>query len=92
MSQLEIIVGVASKAYGKLYQLPKPYRHHDLLDIMFKERGGVETVCADEEGFITSLGRYVDRVEGFSIASKANQILQDRHHKGQIELYSESVW
>lgn len=91
MSNLETIVGVAAKAYGKLYQLPKPNRHHDLLDIMFKERGEQEQVAADEEGFITSTGRYVNREEGLVIAQKANQILPERHNHPS-ELYSESVW
>lgn len=91
MSAVETIVGVASYAYGKLYQLPKPYRHHDLLDIMYKERGEVEQVAADEEGFYTSLGRYVNREEGLVIAKQANQILAERHNH-PTELYSESVW
>lgn len=91
MSGQETIVGVASKAYGKLYQLPKPNRHHDLLDIMYEERNRAEQVYADEEGFITSTGRYVTREEGLVIAQTAGQILSERHNH-PTELYSESVW
>lgn len=91
MSAQETIVGVASKAYGKLYQLPKPNRHHNLLDIMFAEQKGETQVYADEEGFTTSTGRYVNREEALIIAEKANQIISERHVRGD-ELYSESVW
>lgn len=91
MSDQETIVGVASKAYGKLYQLPKPYRHHNLLDLMYREYPEQMQV-ADEEGFITSTGRYVNREEAYLIAQQANQILSERHPSGLVELYSESVW
>lgn len=91
MAEQETIVGVAAKAYGKLYQLPKPNRHHHLLDIMYKEKNEAFQVAADEEGFITSTGRYVNREEGLVIAEKANQVIAERHRPGS-ELYSESVW
>lgn len=91
MSNQETIVAVASKAYGKLYQLPKPNRHHNLLDLMYAENNGAFQVAADEEGFITSTGRYVNREEGYLIAQQANQIIAERHRPGD-ELYSESVW
>ena len=91
MSNQETIVGVACKAYGKLYQLPKPNRHHNLLDIIFAEQGGETQVASDEDGFITSTGRYVNREDGLLIAQAANQIINERHVRG-TELYSESVW
>lgn len=41
-----------------------------------------------EQGFLTSEGRFVDRVEGKEIAIKAGQITETKFNK----LYSEDLW
>lgn len=43
-----------------------------------------------EQGFVTSDGRFVDRVEAGRIAIKARQILTLTHH--QEDLFSEELW
>ena len=43
-----------------------------------------------EQGFITSAGRFVDRIEGLEIAKEAGQIVQKTG--GPNELYSEDMW
>jgi len=84
----ETITGVAVRANGKLYKLPKPNRHHHVLGLIHKETK--KEVFAEEEGFITSLGRYVNRKEAYRIAKAANQFLPRHFNSG--ELYSECVW
>jgi hypothetical protein len=46
----------------------------------------------DDQGFITSTGRYVDRKEAFEIASKANQLKYDLSRATTKELYSEDLY
>ena len=49
------------------------YRHHDILQ---RFRGEVSTKQEDQ-GFYTSKGRYVNRVEAMEIAYKAGQVTDD---------------
>jgi hypothetical protein len=46
----------------------------------------------DDQGFLTSKFRYVDRVEAFEIAAYANQIIKKTGNTSIPELYSEDVW
>jgi hypothetical protein len=59
------------------------YRHHDIL-IRFPE------VDPFQQGFYTSMGRYVDREEGFKIAEKADQIIRITGSYGT--LFSEDLY
>ena len=43
-----------------------------------------------EQGFVTTEGRFVDRREGWKIAEKANQIIQQSGSEGT--LYSEDIY
>ncbi len=43
-------------------------------------------------GFVTSAGRYVDRIEALKIAIKANQINKDMDTIRQSGLLSENIW
>ena len=83
----ETIEGVAIIQDGVLYQMPKPKRHHHLIEHIFKETG--KTVYG-EQGFITSTKRFVTRTEGLEVAKKANQLLP--RHSHEYHLFSESVW
>ena len=42
-----------------------------------------------EQGFLTSLGRWVDRTEAMAVATKAGQITDP---PDRTELYSEDIW
>jgi hypothetical protein len=52
--------------------------HHIKIKLCSKEKS---------QGFVTSLGRYVDRVEGGEIAFKSGQIDKETNM-----LYSEDIW
>lgn len=84
----EIIVGVALEYQGALHSLPRPARHHDIIQILYQVHK--EMIVPDTEGFMTSTGRYVLRKEALSIAKNANQLLPSHEHP--TELFSESVW
>lgn len=75
---------------GAIISLPPPARHHTILQTM----GIILDIDALEhghnQGFITSTGRYVNRVEAWSIARNAGQIIKNT--SGQPELYSEDMW
>ena len=51
------------------------YRHHDILQ---RFKGEVSTKQSDQ-GFYTSKGRYVSRVEAMEIAYKAGQVTEDNY-------------
>ena len=87
---IEYIAGVAIKDInGKIYQLPKPYTHSDILLQYFSEHH--TPMVEKEQGFYTDHGRYVDRKQAFKIASASGQILDLSKAKNGI-LTVEDVW
>lgn len=85
----ERIVAAAIYA-GAVISLPPPARHHTILHsmVMIMDIDAIKN--GHNQGFLTSAGRYVNRVEGWQIASDAGQIL--RNTAGRPELYSEDMW
>ncbi len=66
--------------------------HHCHIIRRVSEELGIRPVTGDQ-GFVTSDGRFVDRVEGCQIAIKAGQINQARYpHQSDPELFSEDLW
>ncbi len=86
----EFIVGVAIVVDGLRYELPMPKRHHHCIHLAWEDSGKSKMVVCESQGFITSLGRYVDRKEALIIARNAGQLLKRHFHA--TELFSESVW
>lgn len=87
----EIIIAVAFKWHGLIISMPKPARHHNVIAEMFQFGLPKEMGFVQNQGFITNMGRFVDRVEGFKIAKEADQI------KGNVPnlteyLISEDLW
>lgn len=73
--------------------LVRGHRHHNCIRTASeipKYEG--EKWHGDDQGFITSTGRYVDRKEAFEIASKANQLKYDLSRATTKELYSEDLY
>lgn len=71
---------------------PPPARHFTLLHPMSAQ--GFKTRCGDDQGFITSTGRYVNRQEGLEIAIAAGQVDPDNRKSGSAsrDLFSEDLW
>lgn len=84
----ETIVGVSIISKGVRYDLPKPNRHHHCIHKAFLAEG--KQVVTESQGFVTNLGRYVDRKEAMVIARLANQLIKEPTIHDT--LYSEDVW
>lgn len=80
----------AAVFYGATISLPPPARHHTILQTMELVMGIDALAGGHHQGFLTDLGRYVNRVEGYYIAHRAGQLI--RNTSGDPELYSEDLW
>lgn len=96
------ITHVAIRFDGKLWSLPRPFRHHHILrTIMFlsKEFGewtgavydSVDT-HGEDQGFLDSSGKYLTRREAMLNAKANGQITKPGHPTIEDVLYSEDLW
>lgn len=91
MSDRPPITHVAIRFDGRLWSLPRPYRHHDIIR-MIVELGAASRVDAmgDDQGFLDASGRYLRRGPALVSAQMNGQIIEGRGQHPQ--LYSEDVW
>lgn len=66
-------------------------RHCDCVQTLSLMQDGVHIKQGCIHGFLTSKNRFVNRVEGLKIATKANQIVGEKHHP-KDELCSEDLY
>lgn len=64
---------------------PPPARHGTLMHPL------PQHIPADDQGFITSTGRYVGREEAMRIAKASGQKMTDGPHRSD-KLFSEDLW
>jgi len=64
------------------------YRHGDCFNIVQK-LCPIKYISQMDQGFITSFGRFVDRVEAKQIAVQANQLIRESVFS---ELFSEDIY
>jgi hypothetical protein len=87
---------------GRLFSVPAPGRHHDLIPIMCKALN-VDTLIgyepAMEQGFLLDDGRFVRRKSAARIAWEAGQVIRERLIQRGVNpdecpshLFSEDVW
>lgn len=72
------------RAVPVIVSAPPPARHHNLFAIAAGR--------PDQSGFLTSAGRFVDRVEGLRLALAAGQPLIDHSSRHATQLFSEDLW
>jgi hypothetical protein len=88
-AHVERIAAAAVQWDGVTYSLPRPARHgqilHSLEDVLSADKLPYVT-----QGFITSEGRFVNRVQALQIAHQARQIIKKTG--GDRDLFSEDVW
>ncbi|MEO5366974.1 MAG: hypothetical protein H7831_11640 [Magnetococcus sp. WYHC-3] len=72
---------------GVIHTIEKPARHFSIIQKLVGK--GYEKPIQGNQGFVTSEGRFVDRVEGAKIAVKSGQI---KKLKWPPKLYSEDLW
>jgi len=94
----ETIVAAAIKVGALICSVERPGRHHDVFNAMLRA-GFVNRIGPEQQGFITSHGRFVGRELGRQIAEGADQIIAGRigpdgvPYKAQHpQLFSEDVW
>ncbi len=85
---IETIACAAIKYGNDVFVVQRPGRHDKVCQLMF--RLGLPTDAMREQGFLTSLGRFVDRTEGAIIAEMANQLI--RKTPPTDLLFSEDLW
>jgi transcriptional regulator with XRE-family HTH domain len=85
-----VTIVAAAIFHGAVISLPAPARHHTILYSMDVEMGiDVTKVPPVNQGFITSEGKFVNRVEAYYIAYRAGQI---EEKKDAPRLFSEDLW
>lgn len=82
---VERIVAAAILHGDLTCSLAAPARHHDIIRAMVK--AGLGAPVRGRQGFVTSIGRFVDRNEAAGIAHLAGQI-----QRLLANLHSEDVW
>lgn len=73
---------------GGIVSLPPPARHHTIMQTMDIVMHLSHLVQPYDQGFLSSDGRYLNRVEAYYLALKAKQI----EPKSVPELFSEDLW
>lgn len=88
-----MITHVAIRFQGKIYSLPAPNRHHDVIRLIV-EQTGVKTVDTreDDQGFLANGVEYCRRKPALRIALQCGQCAPDCLGARLGKLYSEDVW
>lgn len=81
-----MITHVAIKYDGKVYSLPNPYRHHDVIRLI----GGI--AGPDIQGFLTSSGEFLNRRQAYTYAQEHNQLKRRPGGYNGNQLFSEDLW
>lgn len=81
----ELIVAAALRYAGIMLVMERPARHHTIFFAMHKH---LVSVPDAEQGFLTSAGRFVDRVTAHEIATAAGQTTSVEHK----DLFTEDLW
>ena len=89
ISSMQETIDCAAVAYdGKVWAAPRPGRHNAAIILIVTDRG---RNVSGAQGFTTSTGRFVGRVEAAKIALDSGQIkVLSRPEQGI--LYSEDLW
>lgn len=73
-------------------------RHHNCISTFALMVGfpydekGLELMRTEEQGFLTNMDRFVDRLEALEIAKNANQLLPDERINEHVGLFSENLY
>lgn len=86
------IAHVAIRFRGRVWSLPAPNRHHNVIALIAQETG-VEHVDSrgEDQGFIAESGEYLTRRQALRVARRHRQLRPDRVVHCN-ELYSENAW
>lgn len=85
-SEEKIIMAAVKHPDGSIFSVERPGRHAHVIYCMSR----LDKNITQLQGFVTSHGRFVNRVDGLKVAQAANQLLTKTHPKSQ--LFSEDLW
>ena len=89
-TQLRIEAAAIRDIDGKVWSLPRPARHHDVIRSM-REAGYVGPVNGvDQQGFVLSDGRYCRRKAAWHVAEDAGQLKNGKMVGPQLT--TEDLW
>lgn len=81
-----MITHVAIRFEGKVWSMPSPFRHHDVIKLIVANTDAQYVDAhGDDQGFLDAHGRYRSREEAYLIAANAGQV-------PRTQLYSEDLW
>ena len=89
---MKIVAAAVKDGNGLIHFFPRPCRHHHTVHALHRPNNDAENDIIEAkgtQGFVTSDGTFVDRVEGARIAIEAGQI---KALKWPPYLYSEDLW
>ena len=90
MEERTKITHVAILFQDKVYSLPPPNRHHDVIRLIVEETG-VNQVHGEEQGFLDESGRFLRRKAALVSALLHDQVKDpDKIRCGM--LFSEDLW
>lgn len=84
------ILQAAILSNGVIHTLPKPLRHHDILNYMKGHGVSLEDRLLAKKGFVTNHGKFVTRHAAVRIAEEAGQLI--RKFSQTHGLFSEDLW
>lgn len=85
-----MIIAAAVRRGAKVYALPAPARHGDVLDLMAEALPDEPWPIDGDQGFIDSEQGFVTRRRAANIAISQGQIAELKYQK--FELFSEDLW
>ena len=88
----ETIVSAALRLGHLIVSAPPPARHHTLINGLGLATGVPRLTHMDDQGFLTNIGRWVDRVTAKQIAIANGQLIAESCAVQGDELYSEDLW
>ena len=89
---MEKIVAAAISIEGVILSLPKPARHGHIMASANEYVTGSSQIVTAQQGFLTSEGRFVNRIAARQIAYLAGQEPIYSGQEGSPELFSEDLW
>lgn len=71
-----MITHVAIRFQGKVFSLPRPYRHHHIIRVICYLDSEVDSVDThgDDQGFLTDEGQYLTRAQAEEYARDFGQL------------------
>lgn len=86
------ITHVAIRYKGRVWALPKPNRHHHVIQWIARETGDTSIDArGEDQGFVDADGNYLTRQRALAVALRNKQVLDENDIRGG-QLYSEDLW